>query len=623
MLLGWTLVVVVSFYSLNKQSLEHHKENVLVSTRTLFKQIVLTRTWNSRMGQVYVPVSSKIQPNPYLDIPYRDVITNKGVKLTTVNPAYMTRLISEIAKEFTEIQYHITSLKPLRPGNKPNLWEGKQLLTFAKGRKEAYGISLHKDKHIFRYMAPLFVKKECLPCHAKQGYKIGDIRGGIAVYVPFVPHKVDLKVALTHGLLALIGYIGILFLSVYEEKNNKIILESQKEAERGNRAKTDFLLSMSHEIRTPMNAIIGMTDLVMQTDVTEESLEYLITVKEASNHLLSVINEILDSSRLETGKKVLDKRTFILEDLLFSCTNLFKFQAKEKGIDICLNIDEDIPQYFYGDADSLLQILINLVGNALKFTMEGSITIEVHEEKNNLENEIPDDFFIVCFSVKDTGIGIPEENIEHLFEKFEQVRDVSGDYRTKEKGTGLGLYITKSLIELMDGEIHLKSNPGKGSDFYFNITLEIRDSIQKVVLPSNDDVPYLMELKILLAEDNVVNARLAIVILEKLHHHVVVAANGRDAVEILSTGDFDIVLMDIEMPFMDGLEATQMIRSGGAGENNRTIPVIAMTAHVISDVSDQCIAVGMNDFIAKPIHINELNETISKVMYESDKPGIT
>jgi signal transduction histidine kinase/CheY-like chemotaxis protein len=384
--------------------------------------------------------------------------------------------------------------------------------------------------------------------------------------------------------------------------------KSKEKSDMANKAKNDFLASVSHEIRTPLNAIIGMTDLVLMTQLNSEQKDHLTVVKDASENLLNIMNEILNFSKIEAGKISSENKNFDLILLLNNIVKLLSKPATDKGLSIDLMIDHKIPQYVNGDQLLLSQILINLIGNSIKFTSTGGIKIHASMLKDPVHAEI----YNLQFSVSDTGIGIPPDKLKTIFESFLQL---DSSYTRIYGGVGLGLAITKHIIDYLKGSIGVVSEEGKGSKFYFNLdfapgSVPEKPDEGKFIEADNDYKKY----NILLAEDNIVNVKMATTILARLNHTVTVAKNGIEAIEQLKNSDFDMVLMDIEMPDMDGIEATEKIRSGEAGEKNKKIPIFAMSAHILNEIKERCVAVGMDFFIEKPINIRTLNHDLAACM---------
>ena len=387
----------------------------------------------------------------------------------------------------------------------------------------------------------------------------------------------------------------------------EMIKQAKKMAEDASRAKSEFLTIMSHEIRTPLNAIIGMTRLTLTTRLEEQQKEYLDAVLISSDHLLSLLNNILDFSKIEAGKFVLENQAFDIESLLHDMMTMFSFQARKKQLDINY-FTGDIPRYVRGDMHRLRQILVNLVGNAIKFTRSGSITINVdadpHLEAKNDRREVK-----LIFSIQDTGVGIPSDKLSEVFNDFTQLNDVNV---TDSGGTGLGLTITRQLIHLMDGDIWVESESGSGSTFYFTIRLKTatQNAVRQVLGKGLESAALSFEtpvtpLHILLAEDFEVNRKLLEPFLAQHGHDVTSVENGEQALEMLSRQPFDMVLMDIKMPVMDGIEATRRIRQH-TDVDIAGIPVIALTAHAIKGDRERFLAASMDEYITKPIHGDEL-----------------
>lgn len=379
-------------------------------------------------------------------------------------------------------------------------------------------------------------------------------------------------------------------------------------AEKASRAKSDFLASMSHEIRTPLNAVIGMADLAMMTNSDEEKNRYLEIVRSSGHHLLHVINDILDISKMEAGKIELEEVDFSLPRLLDDLEMIFNKSAEEKNISFTISHDETVPEYLTADPVRLRQILINLISNAIKFTDAGEVTLSVSGRPSSKPEQVE-----LVFMVCDTGCGIAEENQDEIFTAFSQA---DASITRLHGGTGLGLYIVQRLVWLMNGTIELKSEMGKGSEF--TVTLPLKISLHRNIqdFHGRDEKRTVAALRVLLAEDNDVNALLATTVLKKLGHSVVRANNGHEVLAALSDVSFDLVFMDIEMPGMDGLEATRRIREGECGDAAAAIPIIAMTAHAVRDIKDEGLKAGMNLYLTKPFNVTDLQKNIDRLFFE-------
>ncbi|MCB9052638.1 MAG: response regulator [Lewinellaceae bacterium] len=399
--------------------------------------------------------------------------------------------------------------------------------------------------------------------------------------------------------------------AILQEKNRMIESEKEK-AQASEQAKHLFLANMSHEIRTPMNAIKGMTDILLRREPQTEQLSYLNAIKESSNSLLVIINDILDMSKIEAGKIDLERIPFSVEQVIQNVQTITQFKAEEKGLLLQTNISENTPAYVQGDPTRLHQVLLNLVGNAIKFTEKGVVTIQLKTGMVEAENKV-----MAHFCVSDTGVGIGAGRMEKIFETFEQAYS---DTSRKFGGTGLGLSISKKLVEIQQGEIWAESQKGKGSKFFFSIPYELSHQAKdSTAIPAAADnhAATLKAIKVLLVEDNQFNAIVAQEELEDAIEEVLVevAENGVIAVEKVSHTDFDIILMDVQMPVMNGYEATKAIRDLSNGKSQ--IPIIAMTANVMKEEVERCYEAGMNDFIGKPFDIEDLLSKIKKLLGKS------
>ena len=391
---------------------------------------------------------------------------------------------------------------------------------------------------------------------------------------------------------------------ITERKNAELeIIKAKLEADEARKSQEQFLANMSHEIRTPMNGIIGMAQLMTGTDLNIEQKEYIETIKESAANLLVIINDILDFTKIVAGKVLLEKIDYVFKDVINNCIKITRFKAEEKGILLTTEIDNSIHPVLCGDPVRLNQILINLIGNAVKFTEKGEVKVSVKLLKED------DASVKLEFAVQDTGIGIAEDKLNSVFECFTQE---SSSTTRKYGGTGLGLTITKQLIELQGGSINVSSKPGAGSTFSFSLILQKGNTniIASKAVTGDKQSNAFTDLQILLVEDNLINQKVASYSLTKQGARVEIANHGKEAIVMLEKKKYDIILMDIQMPEMDGFETTRYIRNSIKESISKT-PIIAMTASALVSEKAKCLASGMNDYISKPFQAKELFDKIS------------
>nr|WP_321257546.1 response regulator [uncultured Pseudodesulfovibrio sp.] len=401
---------------------------------------------------------------------------------------------------------------------------------------------------------------------------------------------------------------------LYKHQMERELKKARREAEAANRAKTSFLATVSHELRTPMNGVLGMTELLLMSDIDAQYRENVQLIRESSMSLLSVLNQIIDYSKIEASSLPVREMDFRLEDMVSGLLSQYKRTSKIKGVTLEYSISPDVPGWIRGDTTKIRQILGNLINNAVKFTSSGQVMVDVSPPSNGDETFATDRDvdLAVQVLVQDTGIGIPAEKLDDIFESFNQAED---HLRHATGGLGLGLAIVSRLVSVLGGVIKCSSVEGKGS--IFSVILPFKRSRYEDQAPSatvlSDQSP-LKGANVLVAEDDLVNQRYIVRLLQKMGCNVLLAENGAQAVDVLKEQAFDIVFMDVEMPVMNGIEATRLIRKVDTGCLDPDVPIVALTARAMWGDEQRCIHVGMNDYVSKPVDIDTIAAIIQSTL---------
>jgi signal transduction histidine kinase/CheY-like chemotaxis protein len=407
----------------------------------------------------------------------------------------------------------------------------------------------------------------------------------------------------------------VLLSGIYSDVTDRKLVEealvqTKDAAEAASRSKSTFLATMSHEIRTPMNGVTGMLQLLKSTPLDPEQDRYVDLALHSSRNLLRILSDILDLSRIEAGAMELQSEPFEVEALVRPVIGALEVQAASKGLDLDVEIDRSLPGWLSGDAGRIRQVLFNLLGNAIKYTEQGQVRLDIYP----LPHGGGPGQINLHLAVADTGIGIADEQLRLVFEPFTQV---DGSHTRKHGGTGLGLSIVKRLVALMGGSTAVCSEPGQGTEVH--VSLLLRAAEAAAAEAPRERAPSIVPGKVLVVEDEAIN-RLAIVnTLQKDGYATVQAVNGQETLEILARERFDAVLMDIQMPVMSGIEATRRIRSGEAGSIDPNVPIIALTAHAMASDREKFLEAGMDDYVSKPIDFGELAGSLEKIMLARDK----
>lgn len=460
----WIFFILGSFLVNLHFIYENNHLIIKEASRSFFEEILTTRAWNASLGGIYAPVTGNVKPNEYLIDPKRDLITTEGMHLTKINPAFMTRQIAELARKKVNVQYHITSLNPIRPANKPDAWEIQALRSFGKGKKEAFDLVRNDSIKVFRYMAPLFTDQSCLRCHAKQGYKLGEVRGGISVtmqserYYSAIQNQI-LIVGLLHLFLLLAGAGGILLFKRLIESQFKLILRQNDELQKLIHTKDTLFSLVAHDLKSPLSGALGLGEIV-KTEGSKMPVSELIHINNlilnSTKKTYQLSEQLVTWYRAQQGLGDFEPKSLSLEIMVSSCIEMVSIKAAEKEI----SITNHVPPGFAGRVDENMtaSIFRNLIGNALKFTPRGG-SIEISAGKSAHPGFLE-------IMVRDNGIGMTPEICNALM-IYDFQNPKAGT--ENESGTGIGLTLCKEFIKRHNGEFRIESEPGKGSTFIFTL----------------------------------------------------------------------------------------------------------------------------------------------------------
>lgn len=617
----WCLFMLALYHRGSMEKDTHTNQLALIQARTLFEQIIDTRAWNATHGGVYVPESPYGQPNPWIPKEQRTLTLQDGKRLVLMNPAYMSRQISERTTQ-RGTSFRITSHVPLRPQNAADTWERQALHRCVDGAPEVFTFIDDAAGPRYRYLSALRADQSCLVCHTDNA--VGDVRGGVSVTLDARPFLQAIReqtgsMVMAFSLMGLTGVLSIGGVSLLVRR--KRALTEEKE-----RMKSAFLANMSHDMRTPLTGIMGMSELLRHESVParrEQALRYLGV---AGGALLEMINDITGYAALDSGQIRLVHKAFDLHQALRQCMDLFRPQCEVKGLELSLNMGEHVPQYVLGDGFRLRQVLGNLISNGVKFTEQGGVRLDVRVAGSLTPGAVPvPEAVPVRFSVKDTGMGVTNKDQARIFQRFERGPEAR---RKGLLGTGLGLSIAQEIVQLMGGKIEVDSHEGKGACFFFTIwflpapAAECMEHPSRLAqsppstppTPSSEPAqcPPLKDVRVLLAEDNTVTAYYMEAMLQRAGCTVHVAKNGMAALDTLRATPVDVVLLDVRMPEMDGVTVARHVRC--APPPLGRVPIVVLSASMSEEEIAIFHGLDISSHLIKPISAEQLTRAVARAM---------
>lgn len=585
---------------------EHRLELERIRLSTVARQLLDARNWNAAHGGVYVPESDLGRPNPWLPPHERTLKTADGRTLVLMNPAYMSRQLAE-RTSWPGISISIIGRRPLRPENQSDTWEGEALIECTEGRQEIFSPPDENGQGRLRLLTVLVAQQSCLRCHADS--RVGEVLGGISVSQDAGPYlhnaaKQEGNMRLLYALLGVTGVLAIGGLTLN-------LTRRRWQAEETSRMKSAFMARLSHDMRTPLTAILGMSDLLQRGDGAapdkKRALRYLV---QAGGALLEMVSDITDHAALEQGTLALHESAFSLRAALSQCLELYRPAAASKGLRLELDVPSPVPDNLYGDAFRLRQALGNLVSNALKFTEQGGVRLEVEAESARTGR------LLLRLRVRDSGPGLQSGELERIFESFQR-----GSHAGCQPGTGLGLNIARTIARRMGGDVRVSSRPGQGSCFTLEVLVRTDWGSARPCPPADADrnaVPEsgaagrgtLEGRRILAAEDNPASRYFLEQALRREGARAVVTADGEATLAALGEEEWDVVLLDARMPGPDGLDVLERIRQGRTGAPAGQC-VVLYTAALDAEAQERCRGLRPDDILFKPVSFALLRQRLA------------